>query len=79
MDVVPAKAMREAITLAVSRSRVGDALAVVGELAELERLAVDALHVSVRRARVGGWPWQMIAAELGVTKQAAQQRFGKRS
>jgi hypothetical protein len=77
-DVVPAKAMRDCITTAVARSRVGDSLAVVCELADLEHLAVEALHVAVRRAVVN-WPWHVIAAELGVSKQAAQQRFGKKS
>jgi hypothetical protein len=78
LDAVPARAMRDCITTAVARSKVGDALAVVGELADLEHLTVDALHDAVRRAVVN-WPWHVVAAELGVTKQAAHQRFGKKS
>ena len=42
------------------------------ELEELTRLAVDR---AVRR----GEPWSRIGPSLGVTRQAAQQRYGKPS
>ncbi len=43
-----------------------------------ERLATleHALRVSVAAARADGWRWDDVGMVLGVTKQAAQQRFG---
>lgn len=38
--------------------------------------AEQALHDSVRRARVEGCTWQEVADVLGVTRQAAFKRFG---
>jgi hypothetical protein len=38
--------------------------------------AAAVLRDSVDRARQAGQPWSAIAAILGVTRQAAQQRFG---
>ena len=53
--------------------RVG--LRAVGALRRLlERL--EALHV--RNARRQGWPWQEIADELGVSKQAVHKKYAKR-
>ena len=34
------------------------------------------LHAAVTRARTQGRSWTQIAARLGITRQAAQQRFG---
>ncbi|HWM02148.1 MAG TPA: helix-turn-helix domain-containing protein [Actinophytocola sp.] len=39
----------------------------------LERLEA----VQVRNARASGWSWQEIAAELGVTRQAAHKKHGR--
>jgi DNA-directed RNA polymerase specialized sigma24 family protein len=39
----------------------------------LERLE----SVQVRNARVSGWSWQEIAAELGVTRQAVHKKHGR--
>ncbi|WP_119696835.1 AsnC family protein [Microbacterium halotolerans] len=33
----------------------------------------------VRRARVSGYSWEAIATALGITRQAAHKRFGKRA
>lgn len=52
------------------------------DLMLLEDLASYAAHVrgataaAVRRAREAGRSWSEVAAVLGVSKQAAQQRFG---
>jgi len=39
----------------------------------LERLEA----VQVRTARAGGWSWQEIAAELGVSRQAVHKKHGR--
>ena len=39
----------------------------------LERLEA----VQVRNARAGGWSWQEIAAELGVSRQAVHRKHGR--
>jgi hypothetical protein len=39
----------------------------------LERLE----SVQVRSARVSGWSWQEIAAELGVSRQAVHKKHGR--
>lgn len=45
-----------------------------------QRAAVDGeLTEAVMTARIDGHSWAKIAVMLGVTKQAAQQRYGKRS
>ena len=37
------------------------------------------LHAAVARARQAGDSWTVIGAALGVTRQAAQKRFGRSS
>ncbi|PJI94813.1 helix-turn-helix domain-containing protein [Luteimicrobium subarcticum] len=42
------------------------------------RVLADRLEaLQVRRARALGWSWQEIADQLGVTRQAVHQRFGR--
>src|SRR3954447_3941380 len=55
-----------------SLERLGAAAAVAGDLRELGDLVVDRY---VNAARADGRSWAQIGAALGVTKQAAQQRF----
>lgn len=53
-------------------------------IAELHRLAAvraevgRAEEVQVRRARARGYSWQAIAAALGVSRQAAHKKYGRR-
>lgn len=43
------------------------------------RLLADRLEaLQVDRARALGWSWQEIAEQLGVTRQAAHQKHGRR-
>jgi hypothetical protein len=51
-------------------------LALVRLAADLSGLAGVALRASVERARAAGRTWQEIGDTLGVTRQAAFQRFG---
>lgn len=45
---------------------------------EAMEAAGSALRDAVQKARDAGDSWTIIGAALGVTKQAAQQRFGNR-
>lgn len=39
--------------------------------------AEDGLRKAVANARAAGYSWAMVGASLGVSRQAAQQRFGR--
>ena len=45
---------------------------------ELRRAADRTEAAVVRRARVSGLAWADIAAQLGVSKQAVHQKYGRR-
>jgi len=48
------------------------------DLVELQRELDDCVRASVRVMREEhGYTWQQLADELGVTRQAVQQRYGK--
>lgn len=55
----------------------GDALAAVAAAAEAVRRADDHLRGTVGTARSSGRTWQEIGDVLGITRQAAFQRFGR--
>ena len=46
-------------------------------VASLRALLEAVEELQVRRARELGWSWRQIAAELGVSKQAVHQKYGK--
>ena len=54
-----------------------DELAVVRRAAEADLVTADLLQQAVNAARAGGHSWSAIGSTLGLTRQAAQQRFGK--
>jgi DNA-directed RNA polymerase specialized sigma24 family protein len=68
--------MTEATDLA---QRAGDRDPKVGlrAIAALRRLVEQLEAVQVRSARVHGWSWQEIAAELGVSRQAVHKKHGR--
>jgi ribosome-binding protein aMBF1 (putative translation factor) len=47
-------------------------------VAALRRLLERVERIHVESARDRGWSWQQIAEELGVSKQAVPQRYGKK-
>ncbi|MCY3953012.1 MAG: hypothetical protein OXG55_15160 [bacterium] len=55
------------------------ALEVIAELAALRDRTNHELATLVAKAREAGFSWSQIGAELGVSKQAAQQKYGTRS
>ncbi|WP_104481950.1 helix-turn-helix domain-containing protein [Actinokineospora auranticolor] len=46
-------------------------------VAALRKLLEQLESVQVRSARVNGWSWQEIAAELGVSRQAVHKKHGR--
>lgn len=61
-----------------SGSEEPEALRSIRETAERIRAHERELAAAVRRARLAGHSWQTIAWELGVTRQAAHRKYGKR-
>ncbi|MCR2801378.1 hypothetical protein QNO21_08675 [Microbacterium sp. zg-Y818] len=55
---------------------VDEHLALIAASARAEREVREILQRSVAAARGGGASWALIGAELGMSRQAAQQRFG---
>lgn len=49
----------------------------LAELVELRNTVDAAIGAAVRGQRAAGFSWAQIAAPLGMTRQAAQQRWGK--
>ncbi len=56
-----------------------DVLAWVADTYQTAVAAEHALTTAVTRARQSGQPWSAIGTQLGITRQAAQQRFTTRA
>ncbi|GAA1501522.1 hypothetical protein [Nocardioides humi] len=54
-----------------------DRLALVRRTADADLVTADLLQQAVNAARAGGHSWSAIGGTLGLTRQAAQQRFGR--
>lgn len=63
---------------AIAQDEGGEPLSELHRLASLRQDIARAEETQVRRARNLGYSWQAIASALGVTKQAAHRRFGRR-
>lgn len=60
--------------------RVADADDVdLGEMAEVQAVLSEAIAVAVEGQRERGASWSEIGRAFGITRQAAQQRFGERA
>lgn len=66
-------------TAIVASAPDGDPLTLVRRAASAESAARDLLQQSVSAARASGHSWAAIGAELGMSRQAVQQRFGDRA
>jgi hypothetical protein len=71
---------RSAVGKATAPARLPDprALLQVAAARDACQVAAAALGDAVTRARQAGQPWSAIAAILGISRQAAQQRFAQR-
>lgn len=69
--------LADAIGRAILADSAGTPLAVVRRAAEADQVAGDLLQQAVTAARANGHSWAEIGETLGLTRQAAQQRFGR--
>ncbi|MBO3663198.1 AsnC family protein [Microbacterium stercoris] len=56
----------------------GDPIPALFRIAEQRRELSREEEAQVRRARVRGYSWEAIATALGISKQAAHKKFGRK-
>lgn len=64
------------MTALAARADDDDPLAALRALTDLRREVERREAVAVRRARLAGAPWALIAVVLGVSKQAVHRKYG---
>ena len=67
-----------ALRTAVASDPDGEPIAELYRLTELRRELSRVEEGCVRRARMAGYSWIAIAAALGVSKQAAHKKYGRK-
>ncbi|MFT4210235.1 MAG: AsnC family protein [Microbacterium sp.] len=70
--------MSDQIRTAIDAVGGGEPLAELRRIGELRREIARLEEAQVRRARLQGYAWVAIASALGVSKQAAHKKFGRR-
>lgn len=79
-DADPSAPLTDALGAAILASAPPeDQLALVAHTAQAEAAVRELLQQSVGAARAGGHSWAAIGAQLGLSRQAVQQRFGERA
>ena len=73
-----AEALGTAILTGLDGGEEQDHLEIVRRTAAAEAAVADLMRQSVAAARAEGHSWAALGAELGMSRQAAQQRFGDR-
>lgn len=73
--IARANALDELITAAESIAGAGDILDMLGAVRITELFAAKARHCIVHEARAEGRTWAEIGDALGITRQAAHERF----
>lgn len=71
------QASTEALLASGVLSREDDWSHVIGRAVSIQSAADDVLRAVVAQARRGGATWQVVGDALGVTRQAAFQRYGR--
>jgi len=70
--------MSDSIRTALDAVGDGEPIAELRRIAQLHQAVARAEAEQVRRARVQGYPWIVIAGALGVSKQAAHKKYGRK-